>query len=540
MTRKADIQALESTTFDLVIIGGGVTGAGIVLDAVTRGLKVALIEKNDYASGTSSKSTKLIHGGLRYLKQFEISLVREVGRERAIVHDIAPHLVRPKKMLLPITKDGSFSKFTTGIALWVYDYLAGVKGDDKRQMLNKVETELKEPLLDKKNLKAGGYYAEYRTDDARLTLALHQTAREKGAVCLNYMEAKEFQYDKNGKVTGLNAVDSIQQKEVIIQAANVVNATGPWVDELRELDNTAADDRLFLSKGIHIVLPHSRLPVKQALYFDVGDKRMIFAIPRLDCTYIGTTDTEYTEDINQIPILNDEVNYLLAAANRMFPTAKLVVDDIQSSWAGLRPLIREKGKSAGEISRKDELFIAKSGLINIAGGKLTGYRKMAEKVVDKVVQNLNGNYLPIQTETLLLEGAPEGGEKGVQTLFQQIKQATDQLKLPEITASYLLENYGTNTMRILDFIPEFSSENEISLALIRAEAKYCIEKEQALTLLDFYSRRTGRLFFNIASIEQSKDIILQDFACALDLDAFTQMQQIEALEEEIERSTCFV
>ncbi len=539
MSRKADIQALQNTQFDLLIIGGGVTGAGIALDAATRGLKVALVEKSDYASGTSSKSTKLIHGGLRYLKQFEISLVREVGRERAIVHDIAPHLVRPKKMLLPITQDGSFSKFTTGIALWVYDYLAGVKGQDKRKMLNKEETERKEPLLEKTKLKAGGYYAEYRTDDARLTLALLHTARDNGAICQNYVAAQKFIYDDNHIINGLIAIDNEKNQEFTIRAHHIVNATGPWVDELRELDNTAADDRLFLSKGIHIVLPHNRLPVQQALYFDVGDKRMIFAIPRLECTYIGTTDTEYVDDLDEIHILKEEVAYLLAATNKMFPSAQLTISDVQSSWAGLRPLIREKGKSAGEISRKDELFIANSGLINIAGGKLTGYRKMAEKVVDKVLQSSKGTFLPIQTEDLLLKGAPLHGEKGIKSLYESLNQKIKALKLPPITATYLLENYGTDASHILETITEFTPDNEVNLALIRAEAKYCIEKEQARTLLDFYSRRTGRLYFNIDSIEKSKDIILQDFACALDLDAFSQMQQIEALQAAVETATCF-
>ncbi len=287
------------------------TGAGIALDAASRGLSVALVEMFDYASGTSSKSTKLIHGGLRYLKQFEISLVREVGRERAIVHQIAPHLVRPRKMLLPIIKGGSFSKFTTGIALWVYDFLAGVKGDDRRQMLNKQETEAKEPLLDKSRLKGGGYYAEYRTDDARLTLSLIQTARKHGAVCQNYAQATSFEYDENGQVSGVHVIDKETPRKVYIRARQVVNAAGPWVDKIREQDNAQADDRLFLSKGIHIVIPHERFPVHQAIYFDVGDGRMVFAIPRLSCTYIGTTDTEYDGDLSKIPVLKEEVNYLL-------------------------------------------------------------------------------------------------------------------------------------------------------------------------------------------------------------------------------------
>lgn len=539
MTRKADIQTLQSTTFDIAIIGGGVTGAGIALDAASRGLKVALIEKDDYASGTSSKSTKLIHGGLRYLKQFEISLVREVGRERAIVHHIAPHLVRPKKMLLPITKHGSFSRFTTNIALWVYDFLAGVRGDDRRKMLNRQQTEEKEPLLDKSELRGAGYYAEYRTDDARLTLALIQTARKKGAICQNYIQGQSFLYDENGKINGLTALDHETDQTFIIKAKNIVNATGPWVDKMRVLDNEKADDRLFLSKGIHIVVPHDRLPIQQAVYFDVGDKRMIFAIPRLDCTYIGTTDTPYSDGLDQIPVLKEEAQYLLAATNRMFPTTHLKITDVQSSWAGLRPLIKEKGKSAGEISRKDELFIGDSGLINIAGGKLTGYRKMAEKVVNKVIEQLESDFEPIQTANLPLNGAPSNGEKGVALLKKELSAKVKAFNLPNISAIYLLENYGVNAHKILDKASTYLPESSATVALIRAEAHYCIEFEQARTVLDFYSRRTGRLFFDLPGIEESKDVILQDFACLLELDAFTQMQQIEALEKALEEATFF-
>ncbi|MDX1667761.1 MAG: glycerol-3-phosphate dehydrogenase/oxidase, partial [Saprospiraceae bacterium] len=377
--RQQTIELLQSQKFDLLIIGGGITGAGIALDAASRGMTVALVEKRDFASGTSSKSTKLIHGGLRYLKQFEVGLVREVGRERATVHKLAPHLVVPEKMLLPLVKGGNYGRFGTSVGLWVYDLLAGVKGDDRRKMLGKSETQKKEPLLRRDILQGSGYYAEYRTDDARLTIENIKTAVAKGAICLNYLRAEDFTYDGE-LINGVRCRDLAKDRELTIRADHIISAAGPWVDHLRRKDHSLKGKRLFLSKGVHIVVPHERFPVRQSVYFDNTDGRMIFAIPRQRATYIGTTDTPYDGDPDHIPITSADVDYLVKAVNYMFPDVHLREADVESSWAGLRPLIHEEGKSASEMSRKDEIFESKSGLISIAGGKLTGYRKMAERV----------------------------------------------------------------------------------------------------------------------------------------------------------------
>jgi len=252
--RSEIISNLQETLFDLIIIGGGITGAGIALDAVSRGLKVALIEKNDFASGTSSKSTKLIHGGLRYLKQFDFWLVKEVGTERAIVHKLAPHLVVPEKMLLPIIENGTYGSWLTSIGLKIYDVLASVEGEDKRKMMDKDEALILEPLLPERILQGAGYYAEYRTDDARLTIEVIKTAVNNSAKALNYCEVKDFIY-KNEKVAGITAFDKIDQLEFKIKAKYVVNATGPWVDNLREIisDKETYNRRLHLTKGVHLV-----------------------------------------------------------------------------------------------------------------------------------------------------------------------------------------------------------------------------------------------------------------------------------------------
>ncbi|MEM1322757.1 MAG: glycerol-3-phosphate dehydrogenase/oxidase [Bacteroidota bacterium] len=511
--RKAIIEQLDNQHFDLAVIGGGITGAGIALDAASRGLKVALIEKNDFASGTSSRSTKLIHGGLRYLKQLEIGLVREVGQERAIVHQLAPHLVIAEKMLLPLIEGGTLGKIGTNLALMVYDFLAGVESEDKRKMLSAEETKTLEPLLRDDILKGGGFYAEYRTDDARLTIEIIKKAAEYGAISLNYVKAENFLYDESQKVKGLSCLDMDNGERFNIHCDYVVSAAGPWVDKIRKVDQSLTGKHLFLTKGVHLVVPHERLPLRQSVYFDVPDGRMIFAIPRHKITYIGTTDTPYDGDINHILTNQEDADYLLKAVNNMFPTVQLNNDDVISSWAGLRPLIHEEGKSASELSRKDEIFESPTGLISIAGGKLTGYRKMAERVVDEVAERYEaagkGQLQACHTNQIDLGGGPFDHGAAVEAYAQQVSQQVQKAGLPESTARYLVYNYGKQSAQILEDLRSYP--DDVVVALARAELKFCIEKELTLKPADFFSRRTGRLYFDIQSIRPVLSAVLDDF-----------------------------
>ena len=460
--KRADIlENLKTKKYDLLVIGGGITGAGIALDAVLRGLSVALVEKGDFASGTSSKSTKLIHGGLRYLKQMDFALVQEVGTERVVVHNIAPNLVKPEKMLLPLYQGGTYSKFLTSFGLALYDFLAAVKKTERRIMVSSKEALKLEPLLKAEKLKGAGLYYEYRTDDARLTIEIIKTAIDKGADCLNYCEVIDFDYDNEGNLAFVKCSDrdaeddenaeigiaeeplqgtvvgrtgsrprnpkdrsvgvissdaedashvsgSYPSKQkykldlsslhedlegdeneedvalrqcLFVEADVIVNAAGPWVDILRlkQQSEESLKKRLHLTKGVHLVVKRDKFPITQSVYFDETIKgRMIFAIPRAGITYFGTTDTNYSGSLDDIKVEEDDVDYLLAAVNKMFPNVQLKKEDIKSSWAGLRPLIHQEGKSPSELSRKDEIFVSEEGLISIAGGKLTGYRKMAE------------------------------------------------------------------------------------------------------------------------------------------------------------------
>ncbi|HMQ47240.1 MAG TPA: glycerol-3-phosphate dehydrogenase/oxidase [Saprospiraceae bacterium] len=529
LKRTETIAQLSTTPFDLVVIGGGITGAGIALDAVSRGLKTALIDMKDFASGTSSKSTKLIHGGLRYLKQLEISLVREVGRERAIVHRLAPHLVSPEKMLLPLIKDGTYGVWSTSLGLWVYDALAGVHGADKRQILDKEETLKKEPLLQSRAdiLTGSGFYAEYRTDDARLTIENIKTAAQRGAICLNYIKASNFIYE-NDEITGIHCEDIFSGQTFALRSRLVVNAAGPWVDELRSKDQVLEGKRVFHSKGVHIVVPRSKFPVRQAVYFDVADGRMIFAIPRQRVTYIGTTDTPYEGNLSQIPILKSDVQYLLNAVNAMFPQLALQLEDVESAWAGLRPLIYESGKSASEMSRKDEIFESDRGLISIAGGKLTGYRKMAERICTRAVEKLGKGATHSSTDQIELVGGPFANAKEVKAYVLQLSNRLNHFNFPEQTAEYLVANYGRQSDIILDKMPVFQTDPKIALA--RAEAWFCIHYELATTLLDFFNRRTGRLFFNLPGILAVLQPVAADFKQYLAWDSTRHQQEIRDLE----------
>lgn len=535
---STDLQASE---FDLLIIGGGITGAGIALDAASRGMKVALIEKNDFASGTSSKSTKLIHGGLRYLKQFDFWLVKEVGTERAIVHDLAPHLVVPEKMILPLIEGGTYGSWLTSIGLKVYDILASVEGEDKRKMLDKEEALDKEPLLPESILNGAGYYAEYRTDDARLTIEVLKTALDYDAKIINYTEATEFIYENN-RVVGATVSDSITNKSFNIKAKYVVNATGPWVDTLRQTNHSKTGKRLHLTKGVHLVVPHEKLPVKQSVYFDIPDGRMMFAIPRGKATYFGTTDTNYQADKNNVETNLVDATYLISAVNNMFPDIHLTLDDIDSSWAGLRPLIHEEGKSASELSRKDEIFVSDTELISIAGGKLTGYRKMAERIVDlvdkKYTRRFDKSFNDIKTREIVLSGGTFKNYDEVKSYIDAIYNRINEVDFTQKDAEYLVHNYGKQTDIILKKFDEFMDENQQE-KLLKAEVWFTINHEMTCTPTDFFMRRTGKLFFDIHNVKQYKKFVITLFKNHFSWDDATTKKHEDILSEQLKKASTF-
>lgn len=539
--REEIITGMKQEKLDLLVIGGGVTGAGILLDAQTRGMKVGLVEMQDFAAGTSSRSTKLVHGGLRYLKQFEVKLVAEVGKERAIVYENAPHVTTPEWMLLPFYKGGTFGKFSTSIGLKVYDFLAGVKRKERRKMFSAEETLRREPLLKKDNLLGGGYYVEYKTDDARLTLEIMKEAVARGASAVNYAKVTSFIY--NGKrAVGVKVEDQLTGEIHEIYAKKIVNATGPWVDELREEDRSKTGKEIHHTKGIHLVIDGSKFPLKQAVYYDTEDGRMVFAIPRAGKTYIGTTDTDYKGDLANPGMTEEDLQYVLNTIHFMFPDVKITRDDVESSWSGLRPLIHEPKKGPSEISRKDEVFHSPSGLLTIAGGKLTGYRKMAEKVVDIVRDQLGeeeGAKFPgCRTQHMELSGGKMGGSQNFADFLRTKVQEGLALGLDEAKARELVQRYGTNIDIVYGYMKERGEEaKSYNLPVsLYASLLYALEYEMTSTPSDFLIRRTSALYFDIDTVYEWKESVINCMADKLGWNAEQKREHAEDFEEQLRLS----
>ncbi|NHC40990.1 glycerol-3-phosphate dehydrogenase/oxidase [Bacillus sp. MM2020_1] len=541
LEREKIVERLQTETYDVLIIGGGITGAGVALDAQARGMKVALVEMQDFAAGTSSRSTKLVHGGLRYLKQFEISMVSEVGKERAVVYENGPHVTTPEWILLPIHKDGTFGKFSTAIGLRIYDFLAGVKKNERRQMLSVSETLAKEPLIKETGLIGGGYYVEYRTDDARLTIEVVKAAVQEGAVANSYTKVIKLIYE-NELVVGCIVQDQITDEVYKVKAKKIVNATGPWVDEIRNLDTSKKGKMLQLSKGVHIVIDQFRFPLKQAVYFDTADERMIFAIPRAGKTYVGTTDTFYDQDKTQPLMSSNDRSYLIKQINYMFPKVNLCEKDIESSWAGIRPLIYEEGKVASDISRKDEIWESSSGLVTIAGGKLTGYRKMAETIVNLVAQRLMSEegivYRPCQTVNLPISGGNVGGSNNFNNFVRERISKGMAIGLPTADAEQLTRMYGSNVDDVFEIVKRDKADVEkysMPISLL-AMLIYGIEEEMTATPIDFFVRRTGLLLFDIQFVQKWKNHVISYMADRLNWTEEEKNRYLLSLEESLENA----
>lgn len=512
---RLEVSAQEE--WDVLVVGGGITGAGIVWDATLRGLKAILVEKGDFAWGTSSRSTKLIHGGLRYLKQGEINLVREVGKERALLYELAPHLVHPLRMLLPLYKGGSLGPFGTSIGLWLYDRLAGVRAHERRTMLTVQQTSRQEPLLRHQGLAGGGMYVEYMTDDARLTLDILRTAAKAGAHVFNYTTMKQFYY-QGTRVAGAY-VQEAGGREFLLCAKKVVNAAGPWVDHIRDLDGSKQGKRLFLTKGVHLVLPANRLPIAQSMYFDTKDGRMVFAIPRGEIVYVGTTDTAYDGAVDHPVATVEDRDYLLDAVNAMCPAANVTKADVVSSWVGLRPLIYQEGKGPSELSRKDEIFLAPSGLITIAGGKLTGFRKMAKKVIDLVCTQLQReeqrSYGQCKTDRSPIVGGGDEGANHFESIKANLINRALDSGVPFETANRWVYTYGCLADEIVQLVIAQNKGKDQSwqeAELLQLELAYAWEQEMICRADDFLIRRTGALYFYPEWFKRNLDAVISFLA----------------------------
>ena len=469
-SRRQELQAaLSDTVFDLVVIGGGITGTGVARDAAMRVLKVALIEAQDLASGTSSRSSKMIHGGLRYLVQGDIPVVKESASERARLAKIAPHLATKSDYIIAI--HSWKERWALRIALSIYEWLGKVAKSDHHQFWSLQQLQQREPGLNVEGVSGAIVYPEYLTDDARLTLATARSATQHNAVIATYCKVTAL--SKNGSAFQLDCQAQLPDEDwsCQVQARSVVNCAGPWVDQICQLESTEAPKRLALSRGVHLVVDHQRLPVNHTVVMSTPDKRKIFAVPLGNYTYLGTTDEFYPDSDYWPPVNHADVTYLLATTNQNFPSAKLDADDIVSVWSGVRPLVGSTDSKATEISRKDEMWFGPLDVLTVGGGKLSAYRAMAERIVDKLSMHWSFTTSSCTTHEHPLPGG------GPLTTEPQSPDA--------VTDARWRKLYGS----------ESSAVAEQGDGLV-AEVRFAVLYEGALRLEDYWARRSSRAWFD--------------------------------------------
>lgn len=479
LSREHALERLSTTKFDLLVVGGGITGAGIALDASTRGLSVALVDKADFASGTSSKSSKLIHGGLRYLEHREFGLMQEACSERDLLRGIAPHLVTPLPFLWA-SWAGAGRQAAAG--LWVYDVLAAFRNVKRHK---RVSAEKAAELLPGTRKSGGGFlFYDSQTDDTRLTLAVLNAATKAGAVVCNHLRAENL-LEVSGGVVGAGVRDEVGGGVFEVRAGDVVNATGVWADDLRLVEDPDAERRLRPSKGIHIVLPRSVLPMKVGALIPTKDKRLIFVLPWRSSTVVGTSDTEYTGSLENPSVTSEEVDYMLGALSYSFDQ-EFRPDQIVGAYAGLRPLLSGSGtEKTKDLSRRHAVFRGPKGMVTITGGKLTTYRSMAEEAVDLLTRR-RGRYVRSVTKSIRL------GITNPETVKRSVKDQTEAMGLSRHVADSLVRSYGDDAPKILKLAEEMELTNPVvdGLPYLEAELVWGIRRELASRVDDLMERRT--------------------------------------------------
>jgi glycerol-3-phosphate dehydrogenase len=498
--RDEALHSLSEGSFDLLVVGGGITGAGVALDAASRGLRTALVERRDFASGTSSRSSKLVHGGIRYLQQREVGLVYESLAERQRLLDNAPHLVRPLQFLVPLfgrhgAVDSAVARTYSG-ALWTYDLTGGLRIGRRHKRIGAEEVLRLLPTLRTDRLVAGFIYHDARTDDARLTLAVLRTAVDHGAVAANYAAVTELLRGREGRLAGavVRADDPVRAtaRELEVRARSVVNATGVWADEVRALDEGSSPRSLRPAKGIHVTVERSKLPCDVATVLPVpGDRRSVFVVPWDDDVYIGTTDTDYSGPLDEPSCTPEDVGYLLRAVNAAV-SRPLSPDDVESAWAGLRPLAAgdaDPASRTADLSRRHRVEVSPSGMVSVTGGKLTTYRKMGADTVDAVVRTIGTGRRRSQTKKLPLHGA--AGTTGLRS-----PGAAERLGVDPATLAHLVSRHGGEALEVLAIARAGDGLGEPlvpGMRYLKAEALHAVRHEMAVTLEDVLSRRTRAL-----------------------------------------------
>jgi len=498
-TRQANVQRLAAEEFDLLVIGGGITGVAIARDASLRGFHTALVEKNDFGSGTSSRSTRLIHGGIRYLEYGEFKLVFDASSERRLMRRIAPRLVRPLAFLYPLYRGQKPAPWKLRVGMVLYDALSLFRNVQRHRWLPPSEVEQREPLVAGRGLLSAARYYDAQVDDARLTLLTAKAAHLHGAVMANYARVVGLM-KAGGRTIGAQVVDEINKREIEVRAKVVVNATGVWADNVLKMDEQAHQPIIRPTKGVHLVIPRARLSSLHAVVFSVPrDGRHMFLIPWGDFTLIGTTDTDHEGDRDDPATDLEDVEYLLEAVHHTFPGAQVQHDDVISTWAGLRPLVSAPG-SPSALSRQHVIVESPSGLITIAGGKLTIQRLMAEQVTDLVQKNLAKGWSIHAGSDCRTREPLEGAQ------IEPVRVSG----VDGAVGGHLVDTYGGDATWVL----AYAEENPLlgdrivpELSYIMAETLYAVQHEMALTLCDVLIRRTHVIYeTEDGGIEQARAV----------------------------------
>jgi len=493
--RAGDLAAAARAGVDLLVIGGGITGAGVLRDAATRGLRALLVEREDFASGTSSRSSKLIHGGLRYIGEGHLAMTRESCRERDRMMRLDPDLVRPLEFLFPAYRGGRYPMWQVRSALGIYSALANFRPTARFRIVDPEGVLERVPELRGEGLQGAGLYSDGQVDDARLVLETLKSAREFGGHAVNHAEAVEFLRGDDGLLCGARIVDRLSGETTEVRAAAIVNAAGPAVERVRGIDRPVARPELRPAKGVHLVIPRDRIRAETAVTFDAADGRQVFLVPWDDVALIGTTDA-FSDEIDSPTVSIDEVHYLLDAVNRAFPNACLTTNDLSSVFAGVRPLAAASDDEtpSTKVSREHRIYADASGLLSVVGGKLTTHRLMGKRIVDRVIRALPAgraaNFGPSRTADLPLRPA-----------LPEWRVAEEELRarygIESRHSRHLLRSYGA---RAADLLAEASPADLRPIGGSRnlfAEIAWSFRTECPATLCDLLERRLGMAIFAV-------------------------------------------
>ncbi len=534
---------LDDESFDVLVIGGGINGAGIARDAALRGLKTALVEKGDFGSGTSFRSSKLIHGGLRYLETYQFGLVRESTAERAVQMRMAPHLARPLPFMFPVYKEDPHGLLFMDMGLWLYDALALFRVPKIHRAMRENGVLAREPELKKEGLVGGLHYYDCSTDDGRLTLENILDAISLGAVCVNHASVDSLIKSTDGKrIIGAGVTDGVSGKSVEVRARMVIVATGAWTDSFLSLAGENRPPLVRATRGSHVVVPRAKLPVKNAVaMLSPADNRPLFVIPWGDHTYVGTTDVEHSEGPDCVFIHRDEVDYIMEAIKRYFPGLDISENDVTGTWSGLRPLVDEPDvATSSKISREHEIIGGEDGLLILVGGKLTTYRLMARQTLDRALHILSAG--PDSLESVrkcATKNRPLPGGVGLSRgqLDVMRTEVSDKHAVSGETAEHLLSVYGSR----VDAVLSECGKDDIrplcpGLHHVRAEVDFAVRYEMAATLEDVMIRRT---LIGLKEAENSLKIagsVAAGMAEILNWDEAEKDRQIAAYRKWVENS----